>query len=245
VELVAIHSVCLLCEGVHVASWALFYVAWRERASLEAASPSDWVRTLAPAGLAVAAAWVFVPPYWAMYSWRSGVHLPTGTEADGSPWIGAESPKVTVHEYVDYACPHCALSASRMQRLLAKNASRLRIVRHEAPRMSCTNPSNTHACAFVRGALCAGEQNRFWEMDSWLFEHGPGKVDLDVAEAARDLSLDLAKFQACVADPKTYARANEFDLAARKLHVVETPVYFIDGKRYSGKDAFPVVTSRL
>ena len=25
-------------------------------------------------------------------------------------------------------------------------------------------------------ALCAGEQNRFWEMDSWLFEHGPGKA---------------------------------------------------------------------
>src|SRR5438034_9587370 len=45
-ELVAIHSVCLLCEAVHVVSFALFYVAFRDRAGLSRISPHETRKVL-------------------------------------------------------------------------------------------------------------------------------------------------------------------------------------------------------
>jgi hypothetical protein len=245
VELIAIKSVCLLCEGVHVASWALFYVVYRRRAELKPATRDEWLNSGIAGAAVLFAAYLLVPPYWALYSWRAGVRLPNGKQADGNPWIGAESPKVTVHEYVDYGCPHCALSASRMRRLLANNTSKLRVVRHQYPRMSCPKEPNPYSCNFTRAALCAGEQGRFWEMDSWLFEHAPGKPKLDMDAAVRDLGLDDARFRACFDSPETLARADAASTAAKKARVIDTPTYFIDGKRLNATDAFAELRSRL
>ena len=245
VELVAIKSVCLLCEGVHLASWALFYATFRRRSELKPWTREEWINSGIAATAALVGVFLFVPPYWALYSWRSGVHLPHGKQGDGNPWIGAESPRVTVHEYVDYACPHCALAASRMRRLLANNPSKLRVVRHQYPRMSCTGRTSPYACTFARAALCAEEQGRFWEADSWLFEHAPGKPKLDIEAAARDLGLDAAKFKTCFDAPETFERADAATQAAKKARVVETPTYFIDGKRMDAAEAFAELRSRL
>jgi protein-disulfide isomerase len=132
-----------------------------------------------------------------------------------------------------------------MRRLLASNASKLRVVRHQYPRMSCPKEPNPYSCAFTRAALCAGDQGRFWEADSWLFEHAPGKPKLDLDAAVRDLSLDDAKFRGCFDSPETLARADAASSAAKKARVIDTPTYFIDGKRYAAQEAFAELRSRL
>jgi len=245
VELVAIKSVCLLCEAVHVSSWALFYVVFRRRGELSPWTRDEWINSGIAGAAVLFGVYLFVPPYWALYSWRAGVHLPHGVQADGNPWIGAESPRATVHEYVDYGCPHCAVSASQMRRLLANNATKLRVVRHQYPRMSCPKEPNPYSCAFTRAALCAGEQGRFWEADTWLFEHAPGKPKLDLDLAIRDLALDGAKFKACFDAPATLERAEAASRAAKAARVVDTPTYFIDGKRLPAGEAFAELRSRL
>lgn len=245
IELVAIRSVCLFCEAVHVLSWALFYVVYRRRAELNAPSREEWINVGIVSAVVLVGARLFTPPYWALYSWRAGVHLPNGVQEDGNRWIGAESPKVTVHEYVDYGCPHCALSASRLRRLLASNASTLRVVRHPYPRMSCPKEPNPYSCNYTRAALCAGDQGRFWQMDSWLFEHAPGKAKVDFDEAVRDVGLDAAKFKGCFDSPATMARADAANDDARKARIIDTPTYVINGKRYSTNDAFAELRSAL
>jgi uncharacterized membrane protein len=245
VEVVAIHSVCLLCEGVHVASWALFAVAWQRRATFTPPSRDDWIRVVAWSATALIATKILLPPYWGLYSWRAGVHLPHGVEADGNEWIGAETPRFVVHEYVDYGCPHCALSATKMRRLLASHPTAFRVVRHQYPRMSCHKLPGGYACQFARAAICAGQQGHFWEMDSWLFEHAPGKASVDTAQAARDVALDAPRFLVCVDDVTTYAQADAADRQATKDHIVDAPTYVIDGKRYVSGKVFPALESLL
>src|SRR5262249_16911387 len=146
IELFSIHSVCLFCEGVHLTSFALFYVVWRQRRSLVDVEGITLAHIFTvPLGIIVSAQ-LFMTPYWTAFTWQGGVHIPHGTETDGSYWIGAESPKVTVHEYTDYGCPHCAVATRAVRRILAEHTSSLRVVHHNNPRMRCPIAAGELAC---------------------------------------------------------------------------------------------------
>lgn len=245
-ELATIHSVCLLCEVVHLASFALFAVAWSMRAELSPFSRSDARRIIdVPAALLIAA-FLFVPDYWKIFSWRSGVHFPTGTES-GNPWVGAEHPKVTVHEYTDYSCPHCALAAGRSRRLLAEHPAAMRLVRHQYPRMFCPKLDRPGSliCQYARAAMCANAQGKFWEMDSWLFERAPGRATVDFEQAARDVQIDFGRLKACMDAKETFDRADDDYRAALRDHIIEIPMYLIDGKRYDSGQAFAFLRQAL
>lgn len=246
VELLAIHSVCLLCEVVHVVSVGLLAAAWKRRHDLSPFARADARRILDVPAVLLVLSFLFVPEYWKMFSWRSGVHFPHGTD-NALPWIGAEHPKTTVHEYTDYSCPHCALAASRSRRLLAEHPTELRLVRHQYPRMFCPKLvlPDSLICQYARAAQCAGEQGRFWEMDSWLFEHAPGRVTVDYKQAASEVHLDFGRLSACMEDQATFDRVDKEYRAALRNHVVEIPTYMIDGKRLDSRQAFAFLRKAL
>jgi uncharacterized membrane protein len=241
-EIVSIKSVCLLCEVVHVVSLALVVLAWRARRDLVPISLESTKRVLVAPGALFLAAVVLVPPYWAFLSWQANVPFPTGVDPEGHPWVGAENPTVTLHEYTDYGCPHCAVSTNRSRRFLAKYPSKLRLVRHQYARMRC---ASVHACVYARAADCAGDQGKFWQMDGWLFEHVPGKSKVDLDQAARDVGLDGAALKACMASPPALERAKRQSDEADKARINETPTYFIDGKRYDSSAAFEALGDKL
>lgn len=245
IELVAIHSVCLVCEAVHLTSFALFYLVWRDRRSLVDVEGITLAHIFTvPIGILVSAR-VLMTPYWAAFTWQGGVHLPHGTEADGSYWIGAEDPKLVVHEYTDYGCAHCAVATAALRRVLAEHASSLRVVHHNYPRMRCQTIGGDYACQYARAANCAGDQGKFWEMDSWLFDHAPGKATIDFGEAARELPLDGQKLSACMKGTTSYDRADAEALAAIRAQVIDAPSYLIDGKKYVGGEVFRELRRRL
>lgn len=245
VELASIRSVCLLCEGVHVTSFVLAFVAWRNRASLIDVDEMTHVHLFTvPVGILVSAR-VLMTPYWAVFSWQGGVRLPHGQEASGSQWIGAESPKVVVDEYTDYSCAHCAAVTKLVRRLLVEHPSSLRVVHHNYPRMRCYSTSGPLSCQYARAVNCAGDQGKFWEADSWLFEHAPGKVTIDFGAMAPDLGLDANKLSSCMASQASYDRADGEALAASHKNVIDAPSYFIDGKKFIGGSVLPEISKRL
>lgn len=236
VEVVAIGSVCLFCEVVHVVSWVLLFVAWLRRRQFVTPYVDTQLLTygMAPAlGLIVAAA-IAIPPYWRIPTWRSDVPFAQGVTAEGHPWLGSPAPSLTVEEWIDYACPHCKVASERMLRALAKQGSKVRVVRRNNPRMSCS-VSAPSSCMPLRVALCAAKQDRFWQMDRWLFAYA-GKGRVDVEAAAREVGVDLAALKACVVAPETYQAADNEGRAARKARVIETPGYTIDGKKVKTED---------
>lgn len=225
-EVAFIGSVCLLCEAVHILALALLVVAWRMPDKQPIDREALWNALAIPAALLLVLR-VFVPPYWVFVMWTDGPPAPTGLDADGHHWIGPEDAEHVMHEYIDYACPHCAISSNLMKMKIVEGAS-VRIVRRNQPRNKCTI-HKPQICTAVRAAHCAGAQDKFWEMDSWLFAHVAGKSEFDLSKAAQDLDFDLPTLEACMSSEDTWTWAEAEAENARKMRVLATPLYFVDG----------------
>lgn len=245
IELFAIKNVCLLCEGVHVTSWVLAFVLFRKRHLLTATETMTLVHIFTVPVSILVFAHTLLGPYWLAFSWKGPIEYARGVDDEGHYWIGAQNPKVTVHEYTDYGCAHCAVATNGLRRLLVKHPDELRIVHHNHPRMRCPLEAGELACVYARAANCAGDQGKFWEADSWLFEHAPGKLKVDFQQAARDLGIDGAKLQACMSNEAAFRRADRDSQAAMLGHIADTPSYVIDGKKYLGGTVFKELDKRL
>lgn len=247
IELAAIGSICILCASVHLLSLGLLAIAWRTR-NLSAtraylfANIRQLVIDLLFPILALLAARLFAPPYWLLVSWQSDLPFEQGVDEEGRPWMGASQAEPTVYEFVDYACPHCAVASMRMRLWMGKNPTKIRLVRIHQPRMRCVPAeANSQRCIFARAAICAGMQHQFWEMDDWLFHHIPGKGHFDLQQAAQDLGLDLEAMQTCLDAEQTFQKAEQDASKARKLGIKATPQYLYQGEKLS----FAQVMERL
>ncbi len=243
-EVAVISAICMLCEAVHLLALVLLVVAWRGRSALRDPSRPDILAAVFGPALVWIGLRLFVSPYWVAVLWISGVPFPHGVDADGFPWIGAENPKVVVHEYTDYGCPHCAVGTGRMRQLLAQHVDEIRIVRHQQPRLRCHEGAMS-GCIALRVAICGGDLGKFWEMDSWLFAHGRPGNDVELELAASEVGVDLAALQACVNDVATQHRAAAYAAEARAAKISGTPGYIIDGERLEPKDVGSAINSRL
>jgi uncharacterized membrane protein len=226
-ELLAVGSLCLLCEGVHLVAFALAWLAWKDRQGLAPLGDRDTsaLVLLPPVGLMLGLL-LFVPPYFRSVTWKGEVPFPTGVTSEGYPWIGAKDPKLTVEEFTDYSCSHCRLASAWTLKRLGARPQAIRIVRRQYPRMDCTQHGS---CVLVRMAYCAGEQGRFWQMDRWLFEHGLRAAKVDVA--AKDVGVDAAHLAACMERPDIYEKAEAEATYAVKHKLTLTPSYVVAGKR--------------
>jgi uncharacterized membrane protein len=234
-EVLSIGSVCLLCEAVHVVSFVIAGLAIRARSELAPVTRETAFFVLGPVTSVAVALVLFLPRYWGAFGWKGELPFKNGKTEDGHPWLGAESPKLTVEEITDYACPHCRVASARALRHLAANEGSLRIVRRQYPRMDCPKGASA-ACQPLRVAYCAEEQGKFWQMDRFLFAHAEkGSVKIDAAAEA--VGIDAKKLAACVEREDIYARAQTEAKFWSKKHLMGTPAYRIDGKLIPIKDA--------
>lgn len=242
VELFAIGSVCLLCEGVHLACVALLVLAWQRRQSNVGAlrDLEGALLVFGPAvGLLLVAA-LFQRPYWGIFGWKGDLPFAQGKTEEGYPWIGAEQPELVVHQFTDYSCPHCKAASNQLLRALAERPQALRVVRRQFARLPCPIGVST-SCQMVRVAYCAEQQGKFWQADRWLFEHGVGRSDVDLAEVARDVGLDVDGLRKCVVSDDTYRRAEAEARLARQKNIPGTPYYIVGNQLLSPQE----LSSRL
>jgi protein-disulfide isomerase len=191
--------------------------------------------------------------YYQLFSWRSGYFAAgRGLTPEGNPWIGAEEPELTIHEYVDYECPHCPAAHQWLRRVLVLHQGDVRLVRHDFARMRCTagvKGRKPHSCELARGGICAGEQGKFWEWNDAVMSNprpltNPGR-DPYTDETARAIGLDVAAFEACLTAPKTIERALATYEEAHAKGITETPTYVVDGKKLDTVELSDLLDERL
>lgn len=228
VSLSKIGSICLLCEGVHLSSIALFVIAYRFRKDF-GGSFSDYKSAAGiltpPAAIAVGLL-AAMPPYWSSFSWKGEPPFATGKTEEGYHWIGAENPEVTIHEYVNYKCPYCKVGSSRMLRELGKHSS-WRIIRHPQSLMRCME-NRSSSCQGERLAYCAGEQGKFWRADRWLFGNVDFNKRFDEKKMVQDLGLDTQAFNTCMTSPAAFEFNDRAFTTAKKKGLIVVPSYEID-----------------
>ena len=191
--------------------------------------------------------------YYALFSWSSGYFAAgRGRTPEGYPWIGAEEPELTIHEYVDYECPHCPAAHQWLRRALVLHQGDVRLVRHDFARMRCAagiKGRKPHSCALARGGICAADQGKFWRWNDQVMSNprpltGPAR-DSYLDETARAIGLDLAAFDACLTAPKTIERAMAIYTEAREQGITDTPAYVVDGKKLDTVELSDLLDERL
>jgi len=164
--------------------------------------------------------------------------LRSGVDERGHHYLGAASPKLTIAEFSDYQCPHCAKKHASLRALVARYPEEIRLVHRHYPldndcNPAITTPFHSHACHYARLAACAGELGRFWEANDYLFEHGrtPGSVTTPML--AKALGLPAAELTRC-ADEKGNTLIRPDIEVGIELKIEGTPSFVVDGKLHTG-----------
>jgi protein-disulfide isomerase len=129
-----------------------------------------------------------------------------------------------VIEYADFECHFCAVAHVRLESVAVRRVFRHFPVRAKHPRAwSC-------ACA----AEAAARQGRFWELHDSLYADQGRLEDPHLWQRARDLGLDLDRFQADRRSEETVARVRRDFNSGIRAGVVTTPTLFIDNEVHAG-----------
>ena len=145
---------------------------------------------------------------------------------------GAKAP-VTIVEFSDYQCPFCSRAEVTVDQVMKAYGDKVRLVFRDFPL-----PMHAQARGAAEAANCASAQGKFWPYHGKLFANQSALGDDKLKEYAKDLGLDTAKFEQCLA-AKPFKAAIDKDIAdASKVGVTGTPAFFINGRMLSGAQPF-------
>lgn len=153
---------------------------------------------------------------------------------DDDPGLGNPKAPVVIVEFSDFQCPYCGKTRPTLDRIMKEYKDQVYYVFRDFP-LSFHRQAKDAANA----AHCAGEQNKYWEYNTALWDKRPQLSDLSTLDViAKDLSLDEAKFKACVESKKYFQEIDKDQADGAAAGVSGTPAYFINGVFLSGAQPF-------
>lgn len=133
-------------------------------------------------------------------------------------------------EYGDYECPYSRRAFRQIQRVLGLTDQVSFAFRHFP-----LTEIHPHALAAAAAAEAAALQGRFWTMHETLFHRQSALEDNDLRSYARELGLDLSRFDTDLTDTAVFRRvARDVESGIASGEVLGTPTLFIDGVVYRG-----------
>jgi protein-disulfide isomerase len=88
-----------------------------------------------------------------------------------------------------------------------------------------------YAMGAAKASLAAHRQGKFWEMHDLLFENARELQSEKLVEYAKQLKLDVKKFEADLNSPDIQRQVDEEMRLAQSADVRGTPTIFVNGKR--------------
>jgi protein-disulfide isomerase len=144
----------------------------------------------------------------------------------GSPARGRGDAKVTLVEFSDLQCAFCVRYYRNTYPRILKDyvdTGKVRYVAREFPLESI----HDRAAKASQAALCAGEQDRYWEMRERIFTSPERLAEADFAEHAGALRLDAGRWKSCFESGR-YAKKVGQDLRdGMNAGVRGTPCFFL------------------
>ncbi len=142
---------------------------------------------------------------------------------------GDECP-ITIVEYSEFQCPFCSRVMPDVKKVLKDYEGKVRWVVRDFP---LSFHPRARPAAIV--AHCAGQQKKFWEMYNELFDNQSALGDEDFVKYAKNINLDVKKWQDCVKKPGVVeAQIDKNFESGSKYGVSGTPAFFINGRKLSG-----------
>lgn len=150
----------------------------------------------------------------------------------GGHFRGPEKAEIVLEEFGDYECPACGYYYPIVEDVL-RRFPRVRFEFHHYPLIAM----HPNAMAAAIAAEAAGEQNRFWEMHSMLYQQQKewAHSNSENAQAAftayaGQIGLDMAQFKKSLSSYGVMQRVADDLQRGKDAKVQGTPEFFINGQ---------------
>jgi protein-disulfide isomerase len=149
------------------------------------------------------------------------------------PAKGPDSAPVTIVEFSDFQCPFCSRAIKTVDEVMKAYPDKVKLVFRQFPL-----EFHKEAPKAAEAALCAADQNKFWEFHDTLFANQSALQPDKLKEHAKTVGLDTAKFNKCLDSGEKAAAVKTDQEAGQKVGVNGTPAFFINGILLSGAQPF-------
>ena len=150
-------------------------------------------------------------------------------QAGTSPTRGPDDAEITIFAFQDFECPYSQRGAATLKPLLKEYSGKIRLVFKNRPQTF-----HKQAAGAAKAALAAQKQGRFWEYHDLLFENNRSLGEEVFIKLARQLNLDIERFNKDRNSKKIEEQLNT-DLAVAKEHNFNgTPTFVINGVVIAG-----------
>jgi protein-disulfide isomerase/uncharacterized membrane protein len=259
-----LHTVCMMCSGLYVVSIGLVLASWRLRGDLRLRGRRQVAARAGENRLLMVGALVAVLALLAVGSWEAlgrGTQMLDAAEIqrqrpDFYRWYfaqpltqlrlddsrhargNADAP-VTIVEFSDFECAHCAAFHESLEDVLHRVGPSVRVVFHHFPLSSACNPkvptdAHPEACLAAVAAECAGDQGKFWQYHNLLFDNQQELQRQFLIGYATRLGLDVARFTQCLGSEEARSRVDRDARDGAALGIDSTPTLFINGRTIKG-----------
>ncbi|MGP0074421.1 MAG: DsbA family protein [Bryobacteraceae bacterium] len=148
----------------------------------------------------------------------------------GSPVKGPADARITLIEFSDFECPYCSAAEKQVDIVMAAYPKDVKLIYKQFPLSM-----HPHAQIAAEASLAAREQGKFWEMYELLFKNFRQLSRTNILAIAKQLGLDMDKFQADL-DSGKFKKEVDKDIAdGEAANVYGTPAFYINGKQYNGE----------
>jgi formate-nitrite transporter family protein len=143
---------------------------------------------------------------------------------------GPENAPVTLVEYGDFECEHCAAAYPVINALLNEIGDQICFVYRHFP----LTQAHPHAQRAAEAAEAAAAQDSFWEMHDMIFTNQDALDDESLSQYAEKIGLDMQQFNQEMESQTHTARVKDDFQSGIRSGVNGTPTFFINGERYDG-----------
>ena len=157
----------------------------------------------------------------------------------GAPFRGADKAQVVIVKFEDFQCPYCKAVQPTFLDVLKRYDGKVRVVHKDLP-LEQIHPQARHA---AEAARCAGDQGKFWEYHDKLYAQSPKLGFKELKSAAKEIGLNVASFDQCLASGKFKAAVQRDFNEAAGLGLTGTPAFFINGRELSGAQPIEAFTT--
>jgi protein-disulfide isomerase len=155
---------------------------------------------------------------------------------DGAYALGPADAPITIVEFSDYQCPFCKRWHDEVyEQLLAAYPGKIKFVYRNLP-LTSIHPDAQGA---AEAALCAGDQNVYWQYHDKLLT-GEILGNGAYTQYAQELNLDMNTFADCLATQKHKNTIQADSDFALNLGIRSTPTFFINGLAIVGAQPLDV-----
>jgi protein-disulfide isomerase len=152
--------------------------------------------------------------------------------------MGSPSAPVTIFEFADFQCPHCAQFATMVEPVIKQkyvDTGKVRFVFYDFP----LGGGFRWSFMVARSGRCANEQGKFHDyhdyvygkQSDWSYENDQDAVIAHLVDYAKSVGMDAGKFEECVRSDRFRQEVSQSKAFGDMLQVNGTPTLFINGKR--------------